>query len=70
MQKYIKLQPVPPSMPPEASLITKNRADSASDGTGYIYIFSPCSLSWSDRFVLRGRTWPKGVKFTVDEHLG
>ena len=31
---------------------------------GFIIIFfSPCSLSWSDRFVLRGQTWPKGVKF-------
>ena len=32
MQNNIKLQPVPPSMPPEALLITKNRTDSASDG--------------------------------------
>ena len=43
MQKKIKLQPVPPSMPPEALLLTKNRTDSASDGidggTGCNFIF-------------------------------
>ena len=31
-QKNIQLQPVPPSMPPEALLITKNRTDTASHG--------------------------------------
>ena len=39
----MKLQPVPPSMPPEALLITKNRTDSASDGidgsTGCNFIY-------------------------------
>ena len=39
----MKLQPVPPSMPPEALLITKNGTDSASDGidggTGCNFIY-------------------------------
>ena len=47
MRKNIKLQPVAPSMPPEALLITKNRTDNASDGIDggtscnfiFIYVF-------------------------------
>ena len=52
-KKNIKLQPVPPSMPLEALLISENLTDSDSDGIGggtgcnfiFIYVFiSPCSL--------------------------
>ena len=62
-KKNIKLQPVTPLMPLEALLIPVNLTDSDSDGinggTGCNFIFfffSPCSLSWPDRFRLRDRT--------------
>ena len=67
-------------MPLEALLISENLTDSDSDGIGggtgcnfifFIYVFiSPCSLPLPDRIRLRGLTWPKVSKFTVDGHLG
>ena len=57
-------------MPLKALLIPDNLTDSDSDGIGLGTSCNFIYISWPGRFTLRGRTWPKGVKFTVDEHLG
>ena len=61
MQINIKLHSVPPSMPPEALLITKNRADSASDDIDggnlvfliqFMYVDSKSEINWGVSLVI------------------